>query len=1027
MTDLLPIIFVRGQNESIDPRVAPPDVHAVARNVRWRKDGRPAKRYGMTAVSTDGLATDGYGDRPVNAIASWNGNPVLAIGASVRQLGPLGWDLPVSPGAGSPRGSEISHFGPGQREVVARDETRTIGNVSSGFAPTLFARRLIVHAWDAGGSLFFSVKDRSGAMIVTPRVIPGGGTSPRVIATSNFIYILCKAGATLQLYVFDPNALTFTIAASPGTLDAAGSNFDAFGRSTDFLIVYQSAALVATVSLVTDGFAPAVSASQTFPLLATGAGLGVTGSRTSIVVAAAVSGAGTVRFAAFDNLLAGVLGGAVIEVDPNNGGQPGLVMESNTVAQVMWSGFIAATETSYIRAAQVQAAGVIATGGTAHGVSLASKPFMGPSYPTFLPDSHYVWVATHNANNNSTKWDTQRAYLLVRARAFAGAAMPIVRHMHVPNVAPSPIAQNHLSDVLDLANDFGYLTPLLNAVRFGNGLSPAMGFDAVTFHNVYLNQRSAARDTTIAGRVLQISGGSLYELNGSAEETGFSNTPVIQSITGGGGGALTSPGTYIYRAVYEWIDDQGRRHRSAPSDPFTFSTGANTSASLVMKPLVASSHSDKGLGFAPLRGVTLHVYRSLAGQSTLHRVTPNVGAPDGYIPGNATVPFVDLMSDALAGEQEFLYTEGGVADNTLCPPHRFQTVCNARLWVGGQLDACVITATKLLVDGEPSQFSDLEEFNVFLPEPNTGIASIDGTVVAFAREKIYVISGDGPNDQGIGSFSPPSELPTDVGCIDWRSVVETSAGVFFQGKRGIYLLPRGFNTPLFVGAEVESTLAAYPVITSATVVTMESAGDALGEVTVRFVAAQSVFPFASSVLVYDLRTGGWSVDELGEGPDLGGTWLGAFIEARGVGAGGTTIALYSEAPGTAYGDHFSRFFSTTLATGDIRPFGLAGYGGFESVVLVGEFRGASVVTVRVSVDGALSDSFAFQVTAPDGAADNSVYLDVTPRVRLGSAIRVECSDAGDPSAPTEGFIMQGLFIEHETIGKTKRLAAARRA
>jgi len=55
VSDLLPIIFSRGQNEGIDPRVAPPDVHRIAQNVRWRKDGRPAKRFGLTALTTTGL------------------------------------------------------------------------------------------------------------------------------------------------------------------------------------------------------------------------------------------------------------------------------------------------------------------------------------------------------------------------------------------------------------------------------------------------------------------------------------------------------------------------------------------------------------------------------------------------------------------------------------------------------------------------------------------------------------------------------------------------------------------------------------------------------------------------------------------------------------------------------------------------------------------------------------------------------------------------------------------------------------
>ena len=59
-----------------------------------------------------------------------------------------------------------------------------------------------------------------------------------------------------------------------------------------------------------------------------------------------------------------------------------------------------------------------------------------------------------------------------------------------------------------------------------------------------------------------------------------------------------------------------------------------------------------------------------------------------------------------------------------------------------------------------------------------------------------------------------------------------------------------------------------------------------------------------------------------------------------------------------------------------------------------------------------------------GGPQPLLLTDVTPRVRMGSAIRVTVSDTS--GTPSEGFIAQALFIEHETIGKTKRLAAARR-
>jgi hypothetical protein len=142
---------------------------------------------------------------------------------------------------------------------------------------------------------------------------------------------------------------------------------------------------------------------------------------------------------------------------------------------------------------------------------------------------------------------------------------------------------------------------------------------------------------------------------------------------------------------------------------------------------------------------------------------------------------------------------------------------------------------------------------------------------------------------------------------------------------------------------------------------------------------------------------------------------------------GALLNLFAESS-AGYSDN-GQFISTTLGTGDVRPFGAAGYGQFSSVVVMGEYRGNAQVQVQVSVDGVAADTFAFAVTSPD-APDGVVYLDCTPRVQKGASIRVTVSDAPDPgtgSAATEGFLMQALFLETELIGKTKRLPVARRA
>jgi hypothetical protein len=1013
MTDTLPIVFARGQNESIDPRLAPTDVHAVAQNVRWRKDGRPAKRYGISQVSATGLDSGGtlYASQYVNSIDSWSESPLLVIGSGVRQLIGSSWTDAVNAKA-----AEVSHWAPGRRDPIVRSDATTLENASVGYA-----NGYLLYAWDDGSSIFTQVRQStSGAIVLNRSFGFGSGNYVRCVGIGTLIYVLTRNGTQLQISVFDTSTLTFTIAAAFVTLNAAADFFDASVRGSDWLLVYQSGASTLTANLYTAANPPVISQTQSITMSAAQvAKMAIAGTSTSSVFVAFVEAtSGKVRFSAFNNALTSLTSGPnTLETDANNVDQPGIAIDGDAAATIVWGGYVAATQSSYLRNSAVTAAGSGAAGLTHFGVRPASKPFYGPAQSTLGSlDGIYIWTHTHNsdATNAGSRWDDQRTLYLMRL-FFPPFSLvsALARQMHTPNlVASTGSYTSHLAEAVNTGS--GYVSALMNTIRFGNAAAENYGVESISFHSIRESQRYAARDTALAGRALQIAGGALYEFNGASEETGFSSAPVIQSITGSGGGGLTGASNYLYVAVFEWLDASGRRHRSIPSDPFLFASGANSTATLAIKPLISTSRSG-----AP----SLHVYRTLAGGASYHRVTPNVGAP-GASPSTATVAYVDLMADTTAAANEFLYTDGGVVANALPPPCTFMTVCGGRIWLGGQLDRNVITASKILVDGEPTQFSDEAEFSVFLPEGCTGLASIDGTVVAFAREAIYLISGDGPNDEGVGSFSPPQKLPSDVGCIDWRSVVSTSQGIFFQSKHGIYLLPRGFNTPVFVGFEVVDTMAIFPICMSATLVSVPASSGKLGEVTVRFVMGNAEnSPFAVC-LVYDLRARGWSVDiSPNNSPQLGpgGTWSDTFVQTKSI--SGHFDSIWQESNSTF--DDGGSFITTELGTGDIRPFGVAGYGGFERVVVLGEFRGAAFVNVNVSVDAATPDFFSFDVSAADpGVGDGSVYLDVTPRVRMGSAIRVTVSDTSGTAS--EGFIAQALFIEHETIGKTKRLAAARR-
>jgi len=1009
-SELLPILFSRGQNEGVDPRVAQAGVLTQVQNVRWRKDGRPAKRYGVAQTSTFGLSADYLSDF-VNTLTTWQGNPLLVAGGFAATQAGTAWSgavggFPPAFNIGLP---SVGRWSPGRRDPITRNESQNLSNPSVGFA-----NGYLLHAWDNGGQVFCRITQPNGAILASLTLV-ATGVSPRCVGVGQYIYVITKNGTTLNCTPFDTTTLTFSAPSTVGGLNSSASFFDASARAGEWLLVYQSAISQLTVARMSGAATPASLGSQ--PITTS---IGPGACKVAVAAQPLASGGevfvswyepatGTMKFTIYSPPLSGInLGPTVIEVDTNNADCPGIVADSPTTAQMLWGGYIAATQTSYLRECTLGIGGA-GTVATHYGLRPASKPayISGDSSLSF-------WCHTHNSDaaGTGTKWDDQRTfYLMTRI------GNRLSRQMHTPNVVASvSTTTSHLADIIDTGA--GYFTSVSNTLRFGNGAVEVFGIDTVSFYPIAYSQRQAARDFVTAGRATQFAGGVLTEFNGYCEESDFSNTPVIISITGSAGGSLTTSSTYLYVAVYEWIDLAGRRHRSSPSDPFTFLSSTNTKATLLVAPLISQAR------FGPS---VLHVYRSLPGQSTFHRVTPNIGAPLAQS-GAATISYVDSMSDANAAVNEFVYTDGGVLPNEPAPPCTFMCVNDGRVWVGGQLDRCRITSSKLLVDGEPTQFTDADQFNVFLPDDNTGLAAIDGTVVAFARDGIYLVTGDGPNDQGVGEFSPPRKLPSDQGCIDWRSIVETSIGIFFQSKRGIHLLPRGFNTPVFVGLDIQDTLRAFPVVMSATLVTSPAnrVAGTLGETTVRYVLCANETNGATCTATFDLRTSGWSVDTSPDSAQFGpgGTWSDSFVLSKSTGITFPTFSLWQESP-LVFDDN-SLFVNSTFQTGNVRPFGLCGFGMFRRVAVVGEYRGNCQVLVTTSIDGRTADSFLFNVTAAD-APDGVVYLDATPSVLEGSSISVGVQDGAIGGVATEGFVCHGVMLEYELIGKTKRLAVGRRA
>lgn len=356
------------------------------------------------------------------------------------------------------------------------------------------------------------------------------------------------------------------------------------------------------------------------------------------------------------------------------------------------------------------------------------------------------------------------------------------------------------------------------------------------------------------GNSTYLSGGVLGYVDGTRfTEAGFLHRPT-KPVTSTSGTGITLTLGRRYVAVYEAVDADGNLTISGVSDP-SASTGAvaNKTITITTTPCAMTYRLDAtGLALAASR-VVLYATGDTGGVPPYYR--HSVVANDT---SSLTATFTDTTTDATLTANAKLYEQPAIPGTALdrrAPPgprhvanYAGLLVCatGSNVWHSGQP-----------VIGESAWFNPV--FQVPIPGDGeiTGLAVQDGTLFVFKRRAIFALAGEWPSDNGTaGGLGQPRMLAVDVGCIEQRSIVVTSLGIFFQSDRGLELLTRAQSVE-YVGREVSDTLAAYPYVNAATleptqnlVVFELSSGRSSG-------LAQGT----GVALVYSLTNGGWfSVD-----------------------------------------------------------------------------------------------------------------------------------------------------------------------
>ena len=400
------------------------------------------------------------------------------------------------------------------------------------------------------------------------------------------------------------------------------------------------------------------------------------------------------------------------------------------------------------------------------------------------------------------------------------------------------------------------------------------------------------------------------------QESGFLLYPEGGTASASGAGAMPA-GVYQYVFVYSWIDALGNLHRSAPSTPVSVTAGGATALTLAVPNLTWTLRTDTNTY------TLVEIYRTEVNGVNFYKLNalPNVPTTD-------TTAYVDTLPDSTLIGYEPLYTTDNVLENMAIPACRTMAIFKNRLFFAGLEDSDVLGYSKEMREGFGIASNDL--LRLRLDDGDRGIyalAAMDEKLIAFKRNGIWVISGDGPDDKGGGGTFFSQRIPGTIGCAEPRSVVVTDQGIFFNSPIGIYLLTRGLELQ-YIGAPREFYHLAGSSYSPVDACVMQSLHQ------VRFASADSTF-------VYDWHHGVWSVFT-GHAAVSAALWQGQYVFAKSNG-----VVVYEDIG--SYSDLGTTAITTTM-TISLTFAGILGFQRVYEVQLMGASMGNHTLTAYLSYD-----------------------------------------------------------------------------
>jgi hypothetical protein len=915
------IPFGVGVREDVDPRVMPEGALKRVENLRLEREGRLVLRRGYTnqslttriggVVSPSMVASDlvNYAGR-LFAMATYTGNTVPEDLYEYAQVQGRTWR--PTDDEGEPRLCPITGLRNVGR-VPAQSASVTVCDVAAG-------EGLVCLVWQSGSDTKVHVFDPETDGTYLLKTITGM-SSPRVVKADPLLgfRIFGIVGTSILAYRFNPDVDSgLTVAATVVAAGTAISTYDVTAMDDGSMLLAVAKNSVPSVTIVRMNTNAATLQTITGPAVSL-LTLAVCKEAARVHLVAVESGDGHVDL--YTYLVAtGALENTTLNLASGTATarQPGICVTGTQDDLLIM--FEDSTRDLFMVRLDPSTHGTF-TDRSWQRVRLAGKPrgtgvsevFGGLFAATSTTETAFVG-AVGRARSAASE---QLCAVTDRALALSPDAL------HLPHVCKDVSTGRYFWARLVIDGD-GRALPVVSELR------------------IHSTER---RQTAVVDNQLYLSGGVVQSFAGrQIVEAGFLNRPLISSAVGSNGaGALTPGSLYEVCATFEWYDEQGRFHTSEPSGVASVSMGGSddTITVVVSGPLSARCNAtNQQFGGA----VKVVVWRTLPApdkqflrDNTATIVTGNFGQE---------VTIVLTQSDSSLSDEAQLYTQGASGARSgpnpfLSPqPARYIYPSGDTLTTGGLPQDSQIQEGRPAFPNEPIGWAENLGGFGSAPERVLQVLRLDERRFALTANAIYEHPGEGLDINGVGDLGRPRRLPSPGGlhggADGWRSICETAIGIFFQlAADSIFLLPRGGGAPVFIGAPVQSTLASYPVITSATYLKTEQL--------VCFTCNNEDGDDAV-IVVYDLSAQQWFVDTESSALLASCEYQGRLVLLR----ANNAIEFQDTAlpPAT--------FITPLIETGTLYPFGKGGQGQIDDIQLYAEFLGACNVVLSLSYDDGLT-------------------------------------------------------------------------